>query len=323
MLFYRIVFTTFLTLLAYACSPDSGDEMNLTQSATTTLTTSLNALGSFQGQRISNLQINKLEPGEYTLQFSVIEPVIDNCGSATYAIVSWKVDGQQFQRIVSVYSGAAISGVANSVDVYLLDQSNRAGNPFPTDFTVVNGSKTVVSNLNPITMAAGETIYFDSQPGVGYALAAGVNNSLTFQLATPYTGTSSGAATAYAIATYKVGVSLSKGTRPTTMQPPVLFTEITQIIPQGNAAIDILLPADAGILSTLITVIVNGTSAAQAEAVNGIVNFLDPSHNRLGAYIPDEFPTWFPVPPGTQIVELVNNSSTKDLAFSLQWGIEG
>lgn len=306
-------------LILLSCS--DGDPMNLTQSATTLLTTTTNELGSFAGQRLSNLQINQLEPGEYTLQFSIVEPVIDGLGSATYAYVDWKVDGQQFQRIISVYSGAAISGVANSVDVHLLDQSNRAGNTFPTTFDVVNGSD-VVTSADPITMAANE-IFFVHNDTKGYALAAGVNNVTTFKLATPFTGVTQPSAEAYAIATYKVGASLSKGTRPTTMQPPVLFTVPTQTIQHGNAAIDLILPADAGILSILTAVIVNGSAAAQAEAVNGIINFLDPSHNRLGAYIPNEFPGWFPVPPGTQIVELVNNSSTKDLDFSLQWGIEG
>jgi len=83
------------------------------------------------------LQEGVLDPGEYTIQFSVIPPS-DNKGFAAYAIVNWKVDGHQIRRVVSVASGAVISGVADSVDVQLVDVSDGPvypplanGNPDP------------------------------------------------------------------------------------------------------------------------------------------------------------------------------------------------
>jgi hypothetical protein len=78
-----------------------------------------------------------LEPGEYTIQFSVIPPS-DNRGFAAYAIVNWKVGGHQLRRVVSVASGAVISGVADAVDVQIVDVSDGpvyaalpSGNPDP------------------------------------------------------------------------------------------------------------------------------------------------------------------------------------------------
>jgi hypothetical protein len=69
------------------------------------------------------LQESNLEPGEYTIQFSVIPPS-DNKGFAAYAIVNWKVAGHQLRRVVSVASGAVISGVADAVDVQIVDVSD-------------------------------------------------------------------------------------------------------------------------------------------------------------------------------------------------------
>lgn len=78
-----------------------------------------------------------LDPGEYTIQFSVIPPS-DNHGFAAYAIVNWKVAGHQLRRVVSVASGAVISGVADAVDVQIVDVSDGpvyaplpSGNPDP------------------------------------------------------------------------------------------------------------------------------------------------------------------------------------------------
>ena len=303
--------------------------MNLTQSAITTVITTTNALGTFAGQRLPNLQINRLEPGEYTIQFSLVEPVIDGLASATYAYVDWKVDGQQLQRIVSVYSGAAISGVAEAVDIHLLDQSNRGVNKLVGVLNVVNGSFTVTTSA-PVTLAANEIIYFSSQSTVGYSLAAGVSNATTFSVyqidpvtkqKLPYTGPNGINVDGVCIATYKVGVTLSKGTRPTTMQPPVLYTVPTVEVTSSSVS-PVTIPTDAGIISVLITAIVEGFNP-QAEAANGVAEFADPSSNLLGSYIVNGFPMWYPVPPGSTSLVLLNNSTTKTLEFSVQWGIEG
>jgi len=79
------------------------------------------------GNPLNNLQINNLEPGEHTIQFEAFPPATG--GFAAYAIVTWKLGGQQIVRKVSVFSGAAISGIAEAVDVKLVDYSDIAGAP--------------------------------------------------------------------------------------------------------------------------------------------------------------------------------------------------
>lgn len=74
-----------------------------------------------------NLQVADLEPGEYTLQFQVVNAPADGNGFAAQAIINWKVQGQQITRICSIYSGLAISGVAEAVDVKIQDTSVALG----------------------------------------------------------------------------------------------------------------------------------------------------------------------------------------------------
>jgi hypothetical protein len=328
----------FLALSITACSPtyneyvtneynvsDVGVEVgdasmgNRTGAQITELITTSNPLGSFRGDRLPNLQEGELEPGEYTIQFQVIEPPIDGLGFSAYAYVTWKVDGQQLDRIVSVFSGSAISGVANAVHVQLLDQSERGSIFLDGSFGVTNGLASFTASAAQ-TIGVGQQIVFDSQPGVFYGIPNGMNGT-TAVLDRPYTGVTDGAADAYTIAKYKVGVTLSKGTRPATMQPPVLFTQnLRNAAPAG--AINVLFPSDAGVISVLATAIVNGVNL-QGEAANGTLSFFDAGGNTLTAFIPSSFPMWYPVPPGSVEMVFFNQSTTQTLNFSFQWGIEG
>jgi len=319
MLFYKAAFLVLITNCTYNTNIEQGDNMNLTASQITILTTSRNALGSFEGQLLNNVQQDDLEPGEYTIQFQIVEPVVDGSGSATYAYVFWKVDGQQIQRIISVFSGSAISGVANSVHVQLLDQSDRANHHFTGLVGPTNGSP-IVTTAQPQTLARDEIIYFTSQPDLGYQILAPTINVNGFQLLTPFTGPT-GATTAYGVTSYKVAVALSKGTRAATMQPPVLLTQESVDVLSG-AQTNIPFPPDAGIISVLATVIVNGANI-QSESVNGTIMFFDANGNLLAAFIPSSFPMWYPVPPGSEQVVFSNFSATQTLTFSIQWGIEG
>lgn len=320
----------FAALFAFGCWNGSsltieeqrGEDMQqLIRAQITDLFTTTNGLGSFAGQRLSNIQVNDLEPGEYTIQFQVVEPTIDGLGSAAYAIIRWKVGGQQIQRIVSVYSGAVISGVATAVDVQLLDQSGRGATNFVQTATVVNGSNTVVLSAN-ITLGSDEEVIFSTQPTVPYGVIGPVTGNV-LTLTSPYTGVGGAGVTFFANSHYKVGVSLSKGTRPTIMQPPVLLTQGVTTVAASSLSLPVFIPADAGIISALITVTVNGApGTGEAEAVNGIVNFGNGTLV-LAQYIPNSFPMWFPVPPGTDGFFFINQSTTQPLNFSLQWGIEG
>jgi hypothetical protein len=321
----------FLALFAFGCwngssltieEQSSGEDMQeLIRAQITDVFTTANLLGSFAGQRLPNIQVNNLEPGEYTIQFQVVEPTIDGLGSATYAVIRWKVGGQQIQRIVSVYSGAVLSGVAEAVDVQLLDQSGRGSINFTPTATVVNGSNIVALTGN-VTLGANEEVVFSSQPTVAYGVIGPVSGNV-LTLDSPYTGVGAAGVTFYANSHYKIGVSLSRGTRPTIMQPPVLLTQEIVTVPLSALSPPIVFPVDAGIISTLVTVTVNGApGVGHAEAANGIVIFGSPSL-ALAQYIPNSFPMWFPVPPGTTGMFFINNSATEALNFSLQWGIEG
>ncbi len=294
--------------------------MHNTRSQTSLVTTTRNALGSFAGNRIPNLQVSNLQAGEYTLQFEIAEPTIDGLGEAVYAYISWKVAGQPMQRIISVFSGSAIGGVSEAVDVSFLDQSGRGGSTLVGFITLVNGSTNVVFAA-PQNLAASEILVFNAQPNVGYGLAGPVRGTVA-TLSSPYTGPGGPAATAIAFAQYKVACTLSKGTRPNTMQPPVLQTITTQSNGPGLQIIPI--PRDAGIISALITVTPGpGSGPVSFLSANGIVQFVDPAGLTVGEFIPFNFPSWFPVPPSASQLWLVNTNTTQVLDFSVQWGVDG
>lgn len=303
----------------------------LTRSQITKLRTTTNAVGSFVGNRLQSLQQADLEPGEYTIQFEVVEPPVDGAGAATYAYVSWKVDGQQNQRILSVFSGSSISGVAEAVHIQLLDQSGRGtfvvpgsgfGLPTAVGFTVTNGSPIVTASI-PMTLSADEDLIFANQPTVTYHVSAAVTNNVTIVLSTPFTGASA-VVHATGLTSYTVGTTLSKGTRATTMQPPTLLTTFASgpIIP--GASFSVPIPQDAGIISVLVSVVlvpIPGTGTdpefvqAAFFAANGFI---------LSDFLPAEFSGWYPVPPGAVEFVVFNPSgNTQDVVASVQWGIEG
>lgn len=300
--------------------------------------TTENPLGSFAGNPIPNLQVDNLEAGEYTLQFQVIEPPIDALGYATYAIIRWKVQGQQIQRIISVFSGAVIGGVAQAVDVYLLDQSDRSmtGFHFALTAILVPGSPlvTLAGGGAPINLGPNEQVFFNSQPGVAYGLTGPVVNvgaGGTFTLATPYTGPAApgpGGTAFWAQSPYKVGVALSKGTRPTIMQPPVLLTsKLAQTIaPATLGPVPIPVPQDAGVISILTSVLPTLAPAVSlVNAAQGYVNFGQSGGLISHGYIPGTPEEWYPIPPGTVNVFFgnANAGGGASLNFTYQWGIEG
>lgn len=330
-LFHRI-FTTFFALVTFTgClapvddpndldSSDGGEPMkNLVRSQITELLTTRNLLGSFEGDKIPNLQQDNLEPGEYTLQFQVIEPPIDGLGFATYAYIVWKVAGQQNSRIVSVFNGSAVSGVADSVHVQLLDQSSRGPVSLVGTFAVTNGLPTFTAT-NPQVLKSGEIIIFSNQPTVQYQVPNGMNG-VNGVLDRPFTGATAGAVTAYALSKYKVGVTLSRGTRPTTMQPPVLLIRPSALV-AATGFLDIPFPPDdAGVLSLFATV--TTVITPQAATANGAIRILDAAGSILAGFNPSQVSTWYPIPPGARTLRLINDDLVQDLIFSIQWGIEG
>ena len=294
--------------------------MNLTRSFLSNLETTTNGIGSFAGSKVPSLQIDHLEPGEYTIQFQVVEPPIDNLNFGLCAYIYWKVDGQTIDRLISVFSGAAISGVAEAVHVYFLDQSARgAGSNILPAATVTNGSP-IVTFATSVTLAPGQTIVFG--PGQSYQVATGVVNGNSITLTQLYTG-SSGSVSCFSLASYKVGAALSKGTRPTTMQPPTLFTQIPVTVDPNSGSSFFQIPQDAGIISALVNAF-NLNTSAQSESLNTLVQFWDITQTiMLGCFPPNYFNGWYPVPVGSYYIQLINTSATVTLGFTLQWGIEG
>jgi hypothetical protein len=86
-----------------------------------------------------------LEPGTYTLQFGVLD--IQKHGSFFFspivqAIVTWKIGGQQQRRVISVTSGASLTGVAEGVDVKLVDlTTNPVGYNYKVQVTLSKGTR--------------------------------------------------------------------------------------------------------------------------------------------------------------------------------------
>ena len=92
--------------------------MKLTSSFITPMVVGQSALGNSINQ-------SDLEPGTYTLQLSFVGVEPDSSGNpfipTAQAIVNWKIEGQQQRRVISIISGASISGVATGVDVQIVD----------------------------------------------------------------------------------------------------------------------------------------------------------------------------------------------------------
>lgn len=312
---------------------------NLRKSQITPMFTTGFTLGSFAGPQQPNLQIDHLEPGEYTLQFQVIEAPQDNIPFSTYAIVRWKVHGQQIQRIISIFSGAVLGGVAEAVDVQLLDQSNRSatGHISILQAVLVNGSPivTLAGLGGPILIPQNELIFFASQPNIGYSLLSPVTLGVagtTFELTAPFTGPSTppfpppGSTPFWLQSPYKIGVSLSKGTRPPIMQPPVLLTTENAVTVTHNSlgpVAGIPIPVDAGVISILTSVRpVLAPNITLVNAAEGYVQFAMPGPVLRHAYIPGTPQNFYPIPPGSNLV-FFGNSSAVSLDFTYQWGIEG
>ncbi|VVB55237.1 Uncharacterised protein [uncultured archaeon] len=320
---------TYNTTNEFITESDAGDGdtmSNLTRSFLSVMTTSQNRLGSFAGDKVPSLQIDDLVPGEYTLEFQVVEPPVDPEDFALYAYISWKVDGQQIERIINVFSGAVISGVAGAVDVKLQDQSGRGTvTNFLPNASVVHGSA-IITFAAPVTLSQGQIIIFPPSLSTPfqqtYTVALGVTNSVTVQITQAYAGGTSGLVNSFSIATYKVAAALSKGTRPTIMQPPTLLTQTIALILVAGAPQSIPIPQDAGVISVLVTVIAG--AGPQTESLNGWVDFLDKAGSLvLGNFVPNYFSGWFPVPVGAFTMRLHNESTTATLSYGIQWGIEG
>jgi hypothetical protein len=216
-------------------------------------------------QQQPSLQQNNLEPGEYTVQFQAFPPA-DGLGFAAYAIINWKIAGQQITRKVSVANGVSISGVCEAVDVTLIDVSQTGQFGFPA----------ATPSPNPT--------------GIGL---------------------------------YKIGVALSKGTRPNVQQPATLLTAIAeQAVAPGVNVVNYKVPTDAGVVAVMITaarlsvadVIADNEIAATQLNNSGLVG--------LSSWYPLQSDRWVPLGVGCTTIGISNYSAGTALT-QVFWGIDG
>lgn len=129
---------------------------------------------------------------------------------------------------------------------------------------------------------------------------------------------------------YSVNVQFALGARGTNKQPPVLIPSTLDPSSTGaqgqggvftvNAAGTAVIPIDttAGVISTYITVISEGTNPAFGLY---IADFMY-NATRTKAYEPRQYPDWVPVTPGANFLRL-GNADTSPALFSVTFGIDG
>lgn len=244
-----------------------------------------------------NLQAQFGEPGDYTAEFA-FSPTLDSQGFARMqaeALITWAIEGNFVTRRISVTNGASITGVAQAVRIQIFDVSNPGATP---------------ANI-----------------------------------------------------AYGVSVQVTKGARATTMQPPTLIPHpfvndqavnpVTQpyaqgsylIAPEGGAGAGnsdgftiIPVPPDAGVISIFVTVgfgvgpLGNPPAGYQAQGTAPVIpddmlSVLPFGGADSAQYDPRKYPTWVPIVPGTQRVQLMNamppGGTNPTVQFFVAFGIDG
>lgn len=209
-----------------------------------------------QGNPIPNLQQTNLDPGEYTLQFEAFPPG-DKFGFSAFAIVNWKTRGQTVTRKVSIFSGAAITGVCDAVDVQIVDDSN-------------------------------------------------INDGALPPLA------------------YKIGASLSRGSRPNIMQPATVFTNPRAVPVAAGLSTSFQVPQGAGVISAMILL---STQLSQTANTNPLGVTAHGNDDFLAVTTQSWYPIlqnpgWVPLTPRTTSI-IVQNFDTHDIDVQVVWGVEG
>lgn len=122
--FHGIVFS-FLALLVVACSGSNEDKsMAITASQNTPMVSSSTG-NPPRSEQNSIIQPN-LEPGVYTLEFG-FNGMEAGFNPSANAIINWNTRGQQQRRVISIVSGASISGPCDGVSVKVQDTGDIFG----------------------------------------------------------------------------------------------------------------------------------------------------------------------------------------------------
>jgi hypothetical protein len=118
---------------------------------------------------------------------------------------------------------------------------------------------------------------------------------------------------------YEVDIAVTPGVRPAQQQPPRLFGGAFSI-PAGGPPINVPIPQDAGVISVNISAYrVPTAPLALGDAMGLMGNNVIPLS---GFVVKPEGDGWIPVPPGANILQLINNSAFA-LGYGVTWGIEG
>jgi len=120
---------------------------------------------------------------------------------------------------------------------------------------------------------------------------------------------------------YNVTVLVSKGVRASNETPPTLTPDdpFPLSIPAGTIG-NIPIDTKAGIKSVMV-----GIAAALAVPyATGTVHikFLDTAAAYLASYYPQDTPTWLPLPPGTRLISIANDSAVT-IEATVTFGIDG
>jgi hypothetical protein len=92
------------------------------------------------------------QPSVFTVQFTIGGDASRESGGGAnitirrcYAIIEWTLGGVATRRVVSVYNGCSVSGVAQNVAIRVIDRSNALGTPFvytyPVNVQLAPGSR--------------------------------------------------------------------------------------------------------------------------------------------------------------------------------------
>lgn len=103
--------------------------------------TAVTSIVSKTQQSTQQLQTQLPEPGNYTVEFSItnIQPVAPavTVGNITpVATISWALGGVHYERKISVFNGASITGVAEAVTIRVFDETDLSDTSNQTSYDV-------------------------------------------------------------------------------------------------------------------------------------------------------------------------------------------
>lgn len=132
----------------------------------------------------------------------------------------------------------------------------------------------------------------------------------------------SGAGTAWDGQQYDVTAQVTRGSRPTSAAPPLLFERNSFGVAAGGSAVAVQVPQNVGINSVLVAVS-QQLFATAGTPQNVSVAQQDPSGGVLFFWNPVVNPGFIPILPGVTQLTIENDDTAKNAEVSVVWGIDG